>query len=82
MNITVSAAKNRFVISQKEGVQMNMIICTEPCIHQHDGCCGLHGAGVITNTSVSACRYFSPKEVDSYASEKRSSDPRSADKSN
>ncbi|MFR4024244.1 MAG: hypothetical protein ACLTZI_15655 [[Eubacterium] siraeum] len=26
---------------------MNMIICGEPCIHQHDGCCGLHGAGVI-----------------------------------
>lgn len=82
MNITDTAAKNRFVISQKEGVQMNMIICTEPCIHQHDGCCGLHGAGVITNTAVSACRYFSPKEVDSYAGKKRTSDPKSTDKRN
>lgn len=48
---------------------MNMIICGEPCIHQHDGCCGLHGAGMITNTTVSPCRYFSPKEVGSYARE-------------
>ncbi|MBQ8791717.1 MAG: hypothetical protein IJZ51_10470 [Ruminiclostridium sp.] len=43
---------------------MNMIICSEPCRHQSDGCCLLKGAGVITNASLSPCRYFTPKDDD------------------
>ena len=45
---------------------MNMILCSEPCVHQQDGCCGLNGAGLITNAALSPCRYFSPKDIESY----------------
>ncbi len=50
---------------------MNMIICGEPCEHQHDGCCGLQGAGIITNAALSPCRYFSPKDKLSARAENR-----------
>lgn len=42
---------------------MNMILCSEPCMHQHDGCCALDGAGVITNSLLSPCRYFTPLDM-------------------
>lgn len=48
---------------------MNMILCSEPCIHQHDGCCALHGAGKITNAALSPCRYFTPQDATQYGNE-------------
>lgn len=49
---------------------MNMILCSEPCVHQHDGCCGLNGTGIITNAALSPCRYFTPQDSTQYADRK------------
>ncbi len=38
---------------------MNMILCSEPCIHQQDGVCSLEGEGRITNAAGGCC-YFAP----------------------
>ncbi len=42
---------------------MNFIICGEPCKHQREGYCALEGTAVITNTTLSSCRYFQPLDT-------------------
>lgn len=37
---------------------MNLINCSEKCIHQVDGCCMLGGVASITNTAGSHCAYY------------------------
>lgn len=41
---------------------MNLILCSENCIHQRDGYCYLEDSGRITDALDSPCCYFDERE--------------------
>lgn len=41
---------------------MNLILCSENCIHQKDGYCCLEDCGKITDAVNSSCCYFDERK--------------------